>query len=135
MGAAHEGCAAADIGVAGGECAVAMGAARVDDLIIAKKQRKIMVRRDAKSGVRNALAGSGAEIQGKFEFSSKKSEKKKNMKFVAFTLRFLAARATARFCWCTWCCRLPGSVGWRGGRGSTVLFWPAKPELPPLPRP
>ena len=32
---------------------------------------------DSKSGVRNALASSGAEIQGSFEFSSKQNEKRK----------------------------------------------------------
>ena len=100
-------------GVARGETAAsalalvldAMGAARAN-LVTAEKQENeigIRARRDAKSGVRNALASSGAEIQGNFEFSSKKNDNRNNKKCKGFTLRFLAARATARFCWCTWC--------------------------------
>ena len=134
-GAAREECA--KFGVARGECATGaareecavLGVARVDDLmVIAEKQRKIMVRRDAKSGVRNALASSGAEIQGEFELSNRNSEKnamEQNLNKEGEeinTLCFLAARATARFCWFTMCWRRPGSEGCRGGRGRIVLF-------------
>ena len=66
-GAAREECAVLCLGVARGECAV-LGVARADDLSAEKQGSRISARREAKNGVRNALAGSRAEIQTKLKF-------------------------------------------------------------------
>ena len=93
----------ADLGVARGECA-GLGVARVEDLVTAEKQEsgmEIRARRDAKTGIRNALASSGAEIQVRFVFSSRIAINEKsriNKRCKGVTLRFLASRATAKFC-------------------------------------
>ena len=84
MGAASEECSVgvADAGAAAMGAASEKGAvraARVDDLVSAEKQENdmgIRPRRDAKSGVRNALASSGAEIQAKQELSGKLADNK-----------------------------------------------------------
>ena len=76
-GAAREECAVLCRGVARGECAVlgvargecaVLGVARADDLSAEKQGSRISARREAKNGVRNALAGSRAEIQTKLKF-------------------------------------------------------------------
>ena len=46
----------------------AMGAARASDLTAEKQVSKVRAMREAKNGVRNAVAGSRAEIQTKLKF-------------------------------------------------------------------